>query len=85
VPGSASQAVQEIKTAAGQASGELSGAQQRQLSQIISTLKQEINSGQSISTGLAQLWGLLHSGELPSSLNTYLTELATYLSASQGS
>jgi hypothetical protein len=85
VPATASQAVQEIKTAVGRASGELSGTQRGQLGQIVSALSQEINSGQSISPGLAQFWGLLHSGELPSSLNTYLVQLATYLSASQGS
>lgn len=84
-PATARQAVQEIQAAANEAKGELSGAEQGQLSQIISTLNQEIASGQTLSTGLAQLWGLLHSGELPSSLNTYLIQLATYLSASQGS
>lgn len=85
VPASAGQAVQLIQTAASQAQGELSGSEQGQLSQIISTLNQEINSGQSLSTGTAQLWALLHSGELPASLDTYLTQLASYLSASQGS
>lgn len=85
VPATASEAVQEIQSAVSQAQGQLSGAQRAQLSQIIGTLNQEINSQESISTGIAQLWALLHSGELPSSLNTYLIQLATYLSASQGS
>ena len=85
VPASASQAVQQISTAVNQASGELSGTEKGQLGQVVSTLNQEIGSGQSTSTGVAQLWALLHSGELPSSLNTYLIQLATYLSASQGS
>ena len=85
VPATAGQAVQEIQTAATQAKGELSGSAQSQLTQAVGTLNQEIGSGQSISTGLTQLWTLLHSGELPSSLNTYLIQLATYLSASQGS
>jgi hypothetical protein len=85
VPANAGEAVQEIKAAVSQAQGELSGAQQGQLGQVISTLTQEIGARQSLSTGLAQLWGLLHSSELPSSLNTYLIQLATYLSASQGS
>jgi len=85
VPASAGEAVTEIQAAVGQAQGELSGSEQGQLSQIISTLNQEISSGQSLSTGIAQLWSLLHSGELPASLNTYLIQLATYLSASQGS
>ena len=85
VPASASQAVQQISTAVNQASGELSGTEKGQLGQVVSTLNQEISSGQSTSTGVAQLWALLHSGELPSSLNTYLIQLATYLSASQGS
>ncbi len=85
VPATAGQAVQEIQSAVSQAQGELSNTEQGQLSQIIGTLNQEIGSEQSISTGIAQLWALLHSGELPASLNTYLTQLATYLSASQGS
>ena len=85
VPASASQAVQEIQSVVNQASGELTGTQQAQLTQVISTLKQEIGSGQSISTGMTQFWALLHSNELPSSLNTYLTQFAEYLSASQGS
>jgi hypothetical protein len=85
VPASPSQAVQQIQAAATKAQGELSGAEQGQLNQIVGTLNQEISSGQSISTGVAQLWALLHSGELPSSLNTYVGLLASYLSASQGS
>jgi hypothetical protein len=85
VPASAGQTVQLIQSAASQAQGELSGGEQGQLSQIIGTLNQEVGSGQSLSTGTAQLWTLLHSGELPSSLNNYLTLLASYLSASQGS
>jgi type II secretory pathway component PulF len=68
-----------------QAKGELTNTEQGQLSQVISTLRQEISSGQSLSTGMSQFWALLHSNELPSSLNAYLTQYAEYLSASQGS
>lgn len=85
VPASAGQAVQEIQAVVSQAKGELSSTQQAQISQVISTLNHEINSGQSLSTGMSQFWALLHSGELPSSLNTYLEQFAMYLSASQGS
>lgn len=85
VPASTSQAVQEIQSVVSQAQGELTGTEQSQLSQIISTLSGEISSGQSISTGMTQFWALLHSGELPSSLNNYLEQYALYLSASQGS
>jgi hypothetical protein len=77
--------VQQIQQAATQAQGELSGTEQGQLGQIISTLQQEIGANQSLSTGTAQLWALLHSGELPLSLNNYLVQLASYLSASGGS
>ena len=85
VPASASQAVQQIQTAVTQAQGELTASEQSQLTQITSTLNQEISSGQSISTGVAQLWSVLHSGELPSSFSSYVGLLASYLSASQGS
>lgn len=85
VPSSASQAVQQIQSVVNQAQGELTSTEQAQLNQILSTLTQEIGSGQSLSTGMSQFWALLHSNELPSSLNTYLTQYAQYLSASQGS
>ncbi|HET9169786.1 MAG TPA: hypothetical protein VFN97_10125 [Actinospica sp.] len=85
IPSSAGQAVHEIQTVVNQARGELTSTQQAQLTQVISTLTQEIGSGQSISTGMTQFWALLHSNELPTSLNTYLTQYAEYLSASQGS
>ncbi|MBR7828052.1 hypothetical protein KDK95_17175 [Actinospica sp. MGRD01-02] len=85
MPASASQAVQQIESVVNQAKGELTSTQQAQLNQVISTLKQEIGSGQSLSTGMTQFWALLHSNELPTSLNTYLTQYAEYLSASQGS
>jgi len=85
VPASASQAVQQIQSVVNQAKGELTSTEQAQLSQIISTLNQAIGSGQSLSSGMTQFWALLHSNELPTSLNTYLTQYAEYLSASQGS
>jgi hypothetical protein len=85
VPASPGQAVQQIQSVVGQASGELTGTEQGQLTQVVNTLSQEVTSGQSISTGMTQFWALLHSGELPSSLNTYLEQYAMYLSASQGS
>ncbi|HWG27886.1 hypothetical protein [Actinospica sp.] len=85
VPASAGQAVQQVQSVVNQAKGELSNTEQGQLGQVISTLQQEIGSGQSLSTGMSQFWALLHSNELPSSLNTYLTQYAEYLSASQGS
>jgi hypothetical protein len=85
VPASASQAVQQIQSVVNQAKGELTSTEQAQLSQIISTLNQAISSGQSLSSGMTQFWALLHSNELPTSLNTYLTQYAEYLSASQGS
>lgn len=84
-PASPSQAVQEIQQAVTKAQGELTQTEQAQLGQIISTLQQEINHGESLSTGTAQLWGLLHSGELPTSFNNYLEELASFLSGSGGS
>jgi hypothetical protein len=85
VPASASQAVQQIQSVVNQAKGELTSTEQAQLGQIISTLTQAIGSGQSLSSGMTQFWALLHSNELPTSLNTYLTQYAEYLSASQGS
>jgi hypothetical protein len=85
VPASASQAVQQIQSVVNQAKGELTSTEQAQLSQIINTLAQAIGSGQSLSSGMTQFWALLHSNELPTSLNTYLTQYAEYLSASQGS
>ena len=85
VPASPGQAVQQVQSVVGQASGELTGTEQGQLAQVVNTLSQEVSSGQSISTGMTQFWALLHSGELPSSLNTYLEQYAMYLSASQGS
>jgi hypothetical protein len=85
VPASPSQAVQQIQSVVNQATGELTSTQQAQLSQILTTLNQAISSGQSLSSGMTQFWALLHSNELPSSLNTYLTQFAEYLSASQGS
>jgi hypothetical protein len=85
VPASASQAVQQIQSVVNQAKGELTSTEQAQLSQIINTLTQAIGSGQSLSSGMTQFWALLHSNELPTSLNTYLTQYAEYLSASQGS
>jgi hypothetical protein len=84
-PASPTEAVQQIQQATNRAQGELSPTEQAQLTQIISTLQQEAGSGQSLSTGTAQLWGLLHSGELPASFNAYLEELASYLSGSGGS
>ncbi|HTJ68985.1 MAG TPA: hypothetical protein VL551_15730 [Actinospica sp.] len=85
VPASPGQAVQQVQTIVNQAKGELTSTEQGQLTQIISTLQQEISGGQSLSTGMSQFWALLHSNELPSSLNTYLIQYAEYLSASQGS
>ena len=85
VPASPGQAVRQIQSVVNQASGELTGTEQAQLTQIVNTLSQEVSSGQSISTGMTQFWALLHSGELPSSLNSYLQQYAMYLSASQGS
>ncbi|WP_157436548.1 hypothetical protein [Actinospica robiniae] len=84
-PATPSQAVQEIQQAVTKAQGELSQTEQAQLSQIIGTLQSEVNNNESTSTGAAQLWGLLHSGELPTSLNNYLEELASFLSSSGGS
>ena len=85
VPASQGQAVQQIQSVVSQAQGELTSTQQGQLTQILSTLSNAVSSGQSISTGMTEFWALLHSNELPSSLNTYLTQYALYLSASQGS
>lgn len=84
-PANAGEAVQEIQQAVTKAQSELSPTEQGKLNQIISTLNKEIEANQSLSTGTAQLWALVHSGELPSSFSNYLEQLASYLSASAGS